>query len=438
MKTIHFSGAAAIAAAIAVTAPAAAQDFTIVNARLIDGTGAAERSNTTITVRNGRVANVGSGGAAGGTVVDAQGAYVTPGLVAAGSVLGLVEVGGVASTNETRSSKSPYSAALDMADAINPASTAIGVARIEGVTRAVVSGSPSGDLFGGFGAAISLDATDPTPLMNAAAFQVIDMGENGARRAGGSRAAAFARLEDALSEAAAYARAPARYGDGRSEDSLLTRADAAALSRVIDGSAQAMINVDRASDIRRVLQLRSDYPRMKIVLAGVAEGWLVADEIAAANVPVVAVPMRNLPASFETLAATQSNIGRMVAAGVKVGVIDAGGPSVSPQLPQQAGQLVAQGRIPGATGLSHEQAIAAITSIPADIFGLTRSGRITPGARADIVIWDGDPLETASAPTAIWIDGNEQPMTSRQTKLAERYNPANADTGLPKHYTRPR
>jgi imidazolonepropionase-like amidohydrolase len=148
--------------------------------------------------------------------------------------------------------------------------------------------------------------------------------------------------------------------------------------------------------------------------------------------------MQNLPSRFETLGATQSNIGRMVAAGVKVAVADVGSPSISPQLPQQAGQLVAQARIPGATGLTHEQAIAAITSVPADMFGMRGAGRITPGSLADIVIWSGDPLETASAPTAIWIEGVEQPMDSRQSRLADRYNPTKAPTGLPRQYSRSR
>ncbi|MEO0500865.1 MAG: amidohydrolase family protein, partial [Pseudomonadota bacterium] len=373
---------------------------------------------------------------AGLETIDAGGNYVTPGLIDASSSLGIVEVGAVRQTNDRSAGDSPYSAALDVAAAINPASTAMAVARIEGVTRAAVMPAPADDLFGGIGRAVSLDATDTTPVLPGHRYLTIDLGEGGARRAGGSRAAAFTRLADAFREADAFARNRSGYAFGRTKDALLTRADAEALVDVIRGRIPAMISVDRASDIRAVLALKSDYPRMDMILTGVAEGWLVADELARANVPVIVTPTQNLPARFETLAATQSNAGRLAAAGVKVAITDGASPSISPQLPQQAGQTVAQARIPGASGLSHEDAVAAITGVPAMILGLDDAGRIARGNHADIVIWDGDPLETTSAPTAIWIDGNAQPMESRQTKLAARYNPTAPDTNLPKQYSR--
>ena len=105
-------------------------------------------------------------------------------------------------------------------------------------------------------------------------------------------------------------------------------------------------------------------------------------------------------------------------------------------IPQQAGNLVAQGRIPGGVQVSHAEALAALTKNPAEIFGLGGElGTLEPGKRADVVVWSGDPIELASAPTALFIDGRATPLESRQTKLRDRYNPLKQDT-LPKQYSR--
>jgi imidazolonepropionase-like amidohydrolase len=103
---------------------------------------------------------------------------------------------------------------------------------------------------------------------------------------------------------------------------------------------------------------------------------------------------------------------------------------------QYAGNLVALTRLPGATGLDWGQALAAITSKPAEAIGMGNEiGSLRPGRRADVVIWDGDPLELSSAPTAVWIDGVPQPLENRQTKLRDRYRtPGEGD--LPKAYER--
>jgi len=74
-----------------------------------------------------------------------------------------------------------------------------------------------------------------------------------------------------------------------------------------------------------------------------------------------------------------------------------------------------------AQGLTWQQAIAAVTSTPAAIWGLTGLGRIEPGATADVVIWDGDPLEVTSAPVAVLIDGDWVDLETRQDVLAKRY-----------------
>jgi imidazolonepropionase-like amidohydrolase len=395
-------------------------------------------ANGTVIVRDGRIVAVGQGIAvpAGATLIDATGKFVTPGLIAGMSTLGITEVGGVRETDDASARASPFSAAIDVAPAINPASPPIAVERNGGVTRAVVGPEAATEIFGGQGAIISLAATGDI-VMRTRAFQFIELGEAGASVAGGSRPAAWLNLRNGFAEAQRYARNPAAFDSGRERGSLIKRLDAAALVPVVEGRVPAVIHVERASDIVAVLGLRSDFPRLKIILIGAREAWLVADRIAAAQVPVITLPLFDLPDSFETLASTRSNVGRLVAAGVKVGfgIFGSDSGAQARNLPYMAGNAVAQAKVPGGVGLSHEQALAAITRVPAEIFGLTDVGTLAPGKRGDVVIWDGDPLELTSAPVAVLIDGVSQPLESRQTLLRDRYRDLNAAQGvLPLQY----
>ena len=381
-------------------------------------------TNGTVIVRDGRIVAVGQGLAvpAGATVIDATGKYVTPGLIAGMSTLGIVEVEAVRQTNDASARGTPFSAALDVTPAINPQSPPIAVNRIGGVTRAVVGPEIAGEIFAGQGAIINLSAGGDI-LVRPRAFQMIELGEDGARAAGGSRPAAWLNLRNGFAEAQRYARNPAAFDSGREKDSLIKRLDAAALVPVVEGRIPAVIHAERASDITAVLGLRSEFPKLHIILIGAREGWMVADKIAAAKVPVVTLPLFDLPSSFESLASTRSNVGRLVAAGVTVGFGIFGGDSGTQErnLPYFAGNAVAQAAVPGGVGLTRGQALATITRSPAQIFGMTDVGTLEVGKRGDVVVWDGDPLELMSAPVAVLIDGVVQPMTSRQTQLRDRY-----------------
>lgn len=424
-----------LAAAALVGTPATAQTFAITGGTVAVGDGSAPIENGTVIVRDGRIVAAGRGVAvpAGAQVVDATGKWVAAGIVAGIGTLGLSDSGGVSESNDSSARNGPFNAAIDVSTAINPNSAMVGNERAGGVTRAIVAPDAAGSIFAGQGAVIDLGA-DPDPVTRARAFQFVELGEDGANRAGGSRPAAYAALHDALEQAADYARNPAGF-DGRTRDSLLKRADAQALLPVVNGTIPLVVHVERASDIRTVLALPKRYPKLRLVLTGAAEGWMVAREIAAARVPVMASAIADLPSSFERLAATESNVGRMSAAGVTVGVLydGSGGEHV---LKQFAGNLVAITKVPGSTGLDWGQAFATITSKPAQVLGLDGEiGSLRPGRRADVVLWDGDPLELSSLPIAVWIDGREQPMNSRQIQLRDRYINA-AEGALPKAYDR--
>ena len=411
-------------ALILLSGPALAQTVVITNAKLVIGDGSPPVDGGTVVIRDGRVVAAGRGVAvpAGAQPIDAQGKWVSPGIVAGFTRMGIVEVDGVDQTDDSGAKNTPFNAALDVAPAVNPRTTAIAVSRAAGVTRAIVAPDSRGSIFAGQGAIIDTGA-DMDAVTRPRAFQFMEYGEAGARAAGGSRPAAFAMLRNALTEARAFARNPASFND-RSKDTLITRADAAALVPVIDGKVPLLVHVERGSDILAILDLRRELPALKLVLVGASEGWTVAAQIAAAKVPVIASALNDLPASFEQLAATQSNVGRMRAAGVLVGIgmINDNEARQARLETQYAGNLVALTKMPGATGLSWDQAFAAITSAPAEALGLGGEiGSLRPGRRGDVVMWDGDPLELSSAVTAVWIDGVAQPLTNHQTKLRDRY-----------------
>ncbi len=416
-----------------IALPASAQTIAITGGKVVIGDGSAPVENGTVVITNGRVVAAGAGVAipAGAERVDASGKWVTPGIVAGFTRMGLVGVDAVDPSNDTEARNSPFNASLDMAPAINPDVAAMAVNRAAGVTRAIVSPDAGNAIFAGQGAVIDT-GSDLSPVTKAKAFQFVEFGETGARLAGGSRPALIAAFKTALGEASEAAKGIFR------DDAMLKRADALALVPVVNGTMKLFVHAESAPDILMVLALKKDFPMLSLVLVGATEGWRVGPQIAAAKVGVLASALNDLPDSFEQLAATQSNIGRMKKAGVEVaiGMINDNEARQAQLSMQYAGNLVALNKVPGATGLSWDQAFATISSVPADIAGLGGEiGSLRAGRKADVVIWDGDPLELTSGVQAVWIDGVKQPLVSRQTRLRDRY--ANPTEGaLPNAYDR--
>ena len=405
-----------------LSAPAAAQTVAITGGMVAKGDGG-EAAFGTVVIRDGRIVAAGPDVQipAGATIVDARGKWVTPGIVAGFSRLGLVEVDLSVDGADDTSATGPFSAAIDVVPAINPLASTIAVNRADGVTRAIVAPGTGKTIFAGQGAVIDTGA-DMDPITAARRFQFVELGEAGAANAGGSRASAYVLFRNALREASALR----LHGtdSSRHDDVLLTRFDAAALVPVLQGRQYLLVHVERASDILQVIALRSEFPSLKLVLVGASEGWTVAGRIAASQIPVIASAVNDLPASFEQLAATQSNVGRMAAAGVKVsiGMIDDSDTRNLFEERQYAGNLVALRNVPGATGVSWGEALAMITSRPAEAVGMGGEiGSLRPGRRGDVVIWSGDPLEGSSNADAVFIDGVAQPLDDHQTRLRDRY-----------------
>jgi imidazolonepropionase-like amidohydrolase len=420
---------------LAGASPLAAQTVAITNGTVVVGDGSEPVQGATVVVRNGRIVAAGRGVTVpgGAEVIDATGKWVTPGIVAGFSRLGLAEVDlGADGSDDTDSGNGPFNAAIDVTPAINPKASTIAVSRADGVTRAIVAPVAGKNIFAGQGAVIDT-GDDMNAVLRARAFQFVELGEGGAGIAGGSRATAFVLFRNALREARDLR---GRIDGARRDDVLLTRFDAAALVPVVQGKQLLLVHVERAKDILNVLDLRQEFPGLKVALVGATEGWLVADQIARSGVWVIGSALNDLPASFEMLAATQSNIGRLRAAGVKVaiGMIDDNDTRYQRNQRQYAGNLVALGKLPGAAGVSWGEAFAMISSRPAEAVGLGGEiGSLEAGRRGDVVIWSGDPLELNSAPEAVWIDGVRQSLDNHQTKLRDRYRSLDREA-LPEAY----
>ena len=403
--------ATALAAFTCLTAPALADTYVIRGENVWTGTSQGTIKNGVVVIEDDRITAVGGASTSvpdGASEISAK--WVTPGLISAYSQTGLVEVGAEDPTNDARAGASVYSISLNAADGFNPDATAIDVTRIEGFTRLVVAPQTGNTMFGGQGFIADTSGDLDTPLEEKA-FTVIALGEAGAGLTGGSRASAMATLKAALDDGRSY---PARY-IANSEGDALKRLDAQAFSPAARGQQLIMVRANRASDLNAVMDLAEEQPNLKFVIVGADEAWRVAPRLAQLDIPVIVDAFSNLPSSFEHLAATSENASRLADAGVTFAIANVGDSVEQARLASQiAGNAVAN-------GLDFDDALAALTVTPAEIFNMTGYGTLAPGAHADVVAWDGDPLEVTSGPVAVIIDGETQSLESRQTRLRDRY-----------------
>lgn len=415
-------------AALPVTLPAMAETVAITGGKVVTLGPAGTIDGATVVIRDGRIASVGRNVEVpdGARRIDATGKIVTPGLMDSLSRLGLVEVNAVEGTQDAATEDDRITAAFNVADAINPRSMLIPVNRIEGLTRAVVAPQPGNSLISGQGVVIHLGGPGDYLIQSPVAMYGI-LGEGGAGFAGGSRAAALLRLREALQDARDFHENRRAFEQGERREYALSRLDLEALQPVIRGELPLVLAVNRASDIQTVLRIAKE-EKLKVILAGAGEAWTVAGEIAAAKVPVLISPIDNLPGSFETAGATLENAARLHKAGVTFAFMT-GDAHNSRNIRQHAGNAVAH-------GLPWDAALAAITAVPARLWGLSdRYGTLEPGKDADVVVWDGDPLEITTFADHVFIRGAEIPMESRQTRLRDRYK--NVPGDLPPVYQNP-
>ena len=369
--------------------------------------------NATVLIRDGRIAAVGTNVAipAGATRIDATGKWVTPGLIDGAGNMGLREISAVQSTNEGTLRGNEVAAAFNVAEGINPASTLIPVTRIEGVTTTLAV--PGGDLIWGQAVLIDLDGTTIEAMVAKSPVAIFaDLSEGAKSAGGGSRAGVAQRLRRVFNDALEYEKRRTDYSRAQIQQLSASAADLEALLPVLHGRLPLIAVANRRSDIETALRIAREY-KVRLILAGAAEGWEIADKIAAAGVPVLVQPLDNIP-GYDALGVRYENAALLAKGGVKVSLLETQTEN-SRNLRQQAGNAVAY-------GMTWEQALRAVTLSPAETFGVANQyGSLEVGKVANVVVWTGDPFEFSTGVEHVFIRGKEIPLRSRQTELMERY-----------------
>ena len=402
-------------ALLSVAFGAGAQDVLIRNATVHTAGAQGTLQNADVLVAGGKVRAIGVGLSAPANVpvIDAQGRPLTPTLFGGITEIGLEEVSGEKSTvDETlalgaEQKQMTVRPEFDVTLAYNPESLLIPVARIEGIGWTLLGAGTAtgGSIIAGQGGVVRMDGS-PDPIGPRALF--VEIGGDALGLSGNSRAAQWMILDQLIDEVRGRIAPDANAA-------LLTPAGRATLAKYLGGGGRVVVGVNRAADIRQLLRWAAKH-KLRIAIAGGAEAWKLAPQLAAARVPVFVNPLANLPADFDEVGATMENAARLRRAGVAVGFSQTGdGSHNARKIRQLAGNAVAAG-LPWADGL------AGLTSVPAEALGVAAEvGRIATGQRADMVLWSGDPLDVSSVALQVWLDGRAITMRSRQTELRDRY-----------------
>jgi hypothetical protein len=375
--------------------------------------------NTDVLVEDGKIKRIGKNLPVpqdDASVFNAEGRPLTPGFFAGITSIGITEVSAVEESSDSSLKLKEMRPEFDVVPAYNPNSSLVPVTRIEGFSFTLLGANTAGSLFAGQGQMVALDGGYESFFGNPVLF--INVGRDASSLSGGSRAAQWMLLSQAMQEADSPPTS--------TETSLLTRAGRGILSSYANGG-KVVFNVDRASDILESLRFAQTFG-LDIVISGGREAWMVAEQLAKAGVPVLLDPLANLPSNFDTVGSRLDNAAILEKAGVTIAISGAGSHNARKQR-QLAGNAVSY-------GLPHEAGIAALTINPARIFGVDgQQGNIQKGSKANVVLWSGDPLEVTTAAEVVVINGKLIPMESRQTKLRDRYLVVDPD--MPRAYIKP-
>jgi len=373
-----------------------------------------------LLVKDGLISKIGNGlTAAGATEIDCTGKFVYPGFIDGGTQLGLIEISAVSLTGDS-DELGDYTPHMQALTAVNPNSVSIPVTRVNGVTT--VFSKPTGDLFPGTGALINLHGYTPDQMYAGAKGVLMNFPSTGKRGRWDRRSEediakdsekAMKKLKDFWSQAKIYANINQTGG--------VYNPQLAAMVPVIKGDSPLMIEVNKKADILSALKWVNEND-IKVIFTGVSDGWRVADSLAKYEIPVITGPVLQVPSrGSDKYDVLYTNAGKMQQAGVQVAIRTNETENVR-NLPFNAGFAAAY-------GMGIEEALKAITIVPAQIFGVAdQLGSLEEGKVANLFVSDGDPFEPKTTIEHLFIEGWNVPMESRHTLLYDEF--LNRDPGI--------
>lgn len=403
--------------------------YVIRNARIVTVSGA-EIESGTIVVRDGKIESVGATvtAPAGAQEIDARGLSVYPGMIDAGTSMGLVEVPEGAPGTVDLAEVGDMNPNIQAIIAVNPHSAHVNITRVNGITSVVTM--PLGGIISGQAAVINLDGTTPRemavvpqaalvinfPRVSTNRFQAFfNPQEVNISDAVTTRDRQLEQLRKLLRDAEAYGKAQDAYA----RDQTLPRPDhnvvLASLVPYIRGERPVIIRADREAEIRAAVRF-ADEMRLHPIILGGNDAWKVTTLLKDRNVPVILNGVIDLPTREDDFYdMLYENAAKLQQAGVRFCISTGDTGAHVRDLPFHAGMAAA-------FGLPRAEALKAVTLYPAQIFGLAdRMGSIEPGKVANLVITDGDLLEARTHVRYLFINGRQLPLTSRHTELYEQF-----------------
>ena len=393
-----------------------AQTILIKNGTIFDG----ENNDPfvgNILIEGEFISRVSSATLQGDFVIDATGMIITPGLIATDTDIGIVEIGALSVTRDDSSEL--YKIGFSIFDAFNPNSTLIPWNRSNGITSAITLPQNTSSPIGGLGSFFVLDGN----LEVSGKKDMVMIGEVGGDY-NASRSETFAIMEDLLIFAKSINQKDLSSNkdikeiideSSIAESMELHPRDVKALYEIVNGNIPIIIKANRASDILKLIKMKNQYD-INLVIMGAQEAHLISDVISENQVPLIINPINNIPDSFDELASNIEMAKRLEEAGVEF-TFNVSRSHNYHLIRQGAGVAVAN-------GMSYSGAIKSITSNPAKFFDIEKRGELKVGNYADIIIWDADPLEPSSMPEVIFINGRDTDLTTRSTRLRDRYTKA--------------
>ena len=367
-----------------------------------------------VLIDDNKISQVSTSSLRGDLVINGTGKILTPGIISTDTEIGIVEIGALSVTRDDSSNL--YQIGFSIYDAFNPNSVLIPWNRSNGITSTLTLPQNTNSPIGGLGSFFVLDSS----LEISGSKDVVMIG-----RVGGSgsksRAETFAIIEDLLEFASSIDSSDMKTykdiaeiidGSPIAETMDLHPRDLKALHKLVNDELPLIIKANRASDLLKLIELKEEYD-LNLIIMGAQEAGLVASRIAESKIPLIINPINNIPESFDELGANIELAGKLEDLGITL-MFNAPRDHNYHLIRQGAGVAVAN-------GMSYAGALKALTLSPVEVFKLGNRGQIAPGKIADLIIWDADPLEPSSMPEKVFINGEDIDLTSRMSRLTERY-----------------